>query len=190
MSEVRATESNLISGSNVFTIAVAQSLFNLMVYKDEYEVAPLHTQTAFREKLRDEFDGEFKVKYHLAPPILFAGKDARGRPLKREFGAWIEPLFGLLARLRILRGTSLHLFGYTRERKMERELIAWYDSLIVELLPLLRKDTLGTLVTIASLPMEMRGYGPVKEAAVHAVQLRIKAMKEAVSVFAKPCDGH
>jgi indolepyruvate ferredoxin oxidoreductase len=189
INEVRAAESNLLPGSSVFTTAAAHSLFKLMAYKDEYEVARLHTQTGFREKLRDEFDGDFRVKYHLAPPILFAGRDARGRSLKRQFGAWIEPLFGLLARLRFLRGTSLDPFGYTGERKMELGLIAWYDTLIAELLPLLRADTLDTLVKIASLPMEIRGYGPVKEAAMHTVQSRIEAMKEADSLFARPRHG-
>jgi indolepyruvate ferredoxin oxidoreductase len=189
VNEVRAAESRLLAGSSVFAIAVAHSLFKLMAYKDEYEVARLHTQTGFREQLRGEFDGDFRIKYHLAPPILSAGRDARGRPLKRQFGAWIEPLFGLLARLRFLRGTSFDPFGHTRERKMERGLIAWYDKLVAELLPLLRADTLDALVKVASLPMEIRGYGPVKEAAVRTVQSRIEAIKEADSLFGRPRQG-
>jgi indolepyruvate ferredoxin oxidoreductase len=182
-------QSRLLPGSSVFTTAVAHSLFKLMAYKDEYEVARLHTQTGLREKLRDEFDGDFRVKYHLVPPILSAGRDARGRPLKRQFGAWIELLFGMLPRLKFLRGTSLDPFGYRRERQMERGLIAWYDILIAELLPLLRADTLNTLVKIAALPMEIRGYGPVKKAAAHMVQSRIQAMRGANSLFANPSHG-
>jgi indolepyruvate ferredoxin oxidoreductase len=137
-------------------------------------------QTGFQDQLRREFEGDFIVKYHLAPPILPAGKDARGRPLKRQFGSWIEPVFRMLARLKVLRGTPLDPFGYARERRTERKLIAWYESLLTELLPLLHAGTVGPLAEIAALPMEIRGYGPVKEAAVEKVQAKVLSLRAAV----------
>jgi indolepyruvate ferredoxin oxidoreductase len=177
---VRAREHDRIPGSQSLTTAVARSLFKLMAYKDEYEVARLHMQTGFQDQLRREFEGDFIVKYHLAPPILPAGKDARGRPLKRQFGSWIEPVFRMLARLKVLRGTPLDPFGYARERRTERKLIAWYESLLTELLPLLHAGTVGPLAEIAALPMEIRGYGPVKEAAVEKVQAKVLSLRAAV----------
>jgi indolepyruvate ferredoxin oxidoreductase len=178
---VRATEHDRVPGSDVLTIAVARSLFKLMSYKDEYEVARLHTETGLQDRLRREFEGNFTIKYHLAPPMLPAGKDARGRPLKRQFGPWIEPAFRMLARLKILRGTPLDVFGYARERRMERKLVTWYESLLTELLPLLHAGTVGPLVEIASLPMEIRGYGPVKETAVEKVMAKVGSLRTAVS---------
>ncbi|SHK65923.1 indolepyruvate ferredoxin oxidoreductase [Bradyrhizobium lablabi] len=177
---VRAAERDRTPGSELLTIAAARALFKLMAYKDEYEVARLHTQTGFQEKLRREFEGDFKIKYHLAPPMLGGPKDARGRPRKRQFGPWIEPAFRLLARLRILRGTPLDIFGYARERRMERKLIAWYESLLTELLPLLHAGTVAPLAEIAALPMEIRGYGPVKEAAVENVTAKVLSLRAAL----------
>jgi indolepyruvate ferredoxin oxidoreductase len=177
---IGAAERDRVPDSQSLTIAVARSLFKLMAYKDEYEVARLHTQTGFQEKLRQEFEGNFAIKYHLAPPILPARKDARGRPLKRQFGAWIEPAFRMLAHLKMLRGTPLDIFGYTRERRMERNLIGWYESLLTELLPLLHAETVGPLAEIAALPMEIRGYGPVKEAAVEKVTAKVSSLRAAL----------
>jgi len=177
---IGAAERDRVPDSQSLTIAVARSLFKLMAYKDEYEVARLHTQTGFQEKLRQEFEGNFAIKYHLAPPILPAGKDARGRPLKRQFGAWIEPAFRMLAHLKRLRGTPLDIFGYTRERRVERNLIGWYESLLTELLPLLHAETVGPLAEIAALPMEIRGYGPVKEAAVEKVTAKVSSLRAAL----------
>jgi indolepyruvate ferredoxin oxidoreductase len=177
VNSVRAAEHNQVPGSEALATAVARSLFKLMAYKDEYEVARLHTQTGLQAKLRQEFDGDFKVNYHLAPPFLPSGKDARGRPLKRQFGPWIEPVFRALARLKFLRGTPLDPFGYTRERKMERNLIAWYQSLLTEQLPLLHAGTVGRFAEMAALPMEIRGYGPVKEAAVDKVKAKVENLR-------------
>ena len=129
-------------GSTALTAAVAKSLFKLMAYKDEYEVARLHMETGFLDKLREEFEGDFTVNYHLAPPLVPSAKDARGRPLKRRFGSWIQPAFRILARLRFLRGTAFDVFGYTRERRTERELIGWYRSLVEGLLPRLARGTI------------------------------------------------
>jgi indolepyruvate ferredoxin oxidoreductase len=182
---VRAIEQDRLPGSKALTTAVAKSLFKLMAYKDEYEVARLHMETGFLEKLRQQFDGDFVVNYHLAPPILSSGKDARGRPLKRQFGPWIQPAFRLLARLKFLRGTPLDVFGYTGERRMERGLIGWYEALIAELLPRLEAETIETSVKLASLPMQIRGYGPVKEAAARDVRTEIARLRSAPQITAQ-----
>jgi len=170
VSQIRAVEERQAPESQALTTAVARSLFKLMAYKDEYEVARLHMQTGFQEKLRQEFEGDFAIKYHLAPPILSSGRDARGRPLKRQFGQWIQPAFRLLARLKFVRGTPLDVFGYTHERRMERGLIDWYEKLVTDLTPWISPATIERLVKIAAAPMDIRGYGPVKMEAVAKVQ--------------------
>lgn len=165
-------------GTEIVTDAVARSLFKLMSYKDEYEVARLHTQTGFHDELKQKFEGDFRVRYHLAPPLLSAGQDARGRPRKREFGSWIRTPFHVLARMKRLRGTALDVFGYTAERRMERGLIVWYEGLIEEILSKLDIQDRGKLAAIANAPMQIRGYGPVKEEAVRKVQTEVAARLE------------
>jgi indolepyruvate ferredoxin oxidoreductase len=141
--------------------AVAQGYHKLLAYKDEYEVARLHLETA--EKARAEFDGDFTLKFHLAPPMLSkTGSD--GRPKKREFGAGILRSFGLLARLKVLRGTPLDPFGRTAERKMERALINQFERDMAEVLPKLTERTRDAIIALALLPLSIRGFGPVKEA--------------------------
>jgi indolepyruvate ferredoxin oxidoreductase len=181
VNEVRAAERAAQPNSEALSAAVATSLFRLMAYKDEYEVARLHRNTAFRNQLRREFEGDFTVRYHLAPPFLPTARDARGRPLKRQFGAWIEPLLGSLAWLRFLRGTPFDVFGYTQERRTERALIRWYEGLIDNLLPQLGARPLASLIAIASLPDEIRGYGPVKDAAIAATKSKALAMTQALA---------
>ncbi|MDA3858215.1 MAG: indolepyruvate ferredoxin oxidoreductase family protein, partial [Roseovarius sp.] len=141
--------------------AVAKGYHKLLAYKDEYEVARLHLETATRA--RAEFGGDFKMKFHLAPPILSkTGHD--GRPEKREFGPGILRAFGLLARLKALRGTPLDPFGRTAERKMERALIKQYEADMAEVLPLLTDRTRDAILALAELPLSIRGFGPVKQA--------------------------
>ncbi|MEP4754759.1 MAG: DUF6537 domain-containing protein, partial [Nitratireductor sp.] len=172
--KVRAAEAGL--GSESLTAAVARALFKLMAYKDEYEVARLHTQTGFAERLKDEFDGEFRIVHHLAPPFLPGGKDARGRPLKRTFGPWIRLPFRLLSRLKSLRGTAIDPFGHTAERRMERGLIGWYEHKIDRALGELAPDTRARLADAMALPMQIRGYGPVKEEAAAKVKAEMETM--------------
>jgi indolepyruvate ferredoxin oxidoreductase len=160
-------------GSEALTQAVARSLFKLMSYKDEYEVARLHMQRGFLDKLKEEFEGDFKVHYHLAPPILPLGHDARGRPNKKTFGQWMQGPFRILARLKFLRGTTFDPFGHTAERRSERELIGWYESIVETLLSSLGKAEIDQLAAIAAAPMEIRGYGPVKEKAITEVKAEV-----------------
>jgi len=171
---VRTAEARF--GSETLTDAVARSLFKLMSYKDEYEVARLHMETGFLDELKREFTGDFKVNYHFAPPLLSAEKDARGRPRKRQFGQWMQMPLRLLARFKRLRGTAFDVFGYTAERKMERELIGWYEGIITAMLARLGAETLAALLDLAKAPMDIRGYGPVKEKAVETVKARVESL--------------
>ena len=145
--------------------AAAQSLFRLMAYKDEYEVARLLTAPEFTSQLTADWDGG-RVVYNLAPPFLPARRDARGRPVKRQFGSWLTPGLRLLARGKALRGTALDPFGWMAERREERALIGWYEALLDQLPVLIRADRLPEIRTVLEAPMQMRGYGPVKDAAI------------------------
>ena len=151
--------------------AVAINYAKLLAYKDEYEVARLYTDGRFEKQLREQFEGDFKIHFNLAPPIL-PGVDASGRPKKRAFGAWMMPLFKLLASARGLRGTPLDLFGYSADRRIERDLIAGYEKDVATTLDLLSPANIEIAVELLSLPDSIRGYGPVKEAAVEAAKAR------------------
>ncbi|PIW27827.1 MAG: indolepyruvate ferredoxin oxidoreductase [Rhodospirillales bacterium CG15_BIG_FIL_POST_REV_8_21_14_020_66_15] len=169
---VRAREAALGAGGTELTEAVARSLFKLMAYKDEYEVARLYSAPAFRRSLRETFRGVEKLTLHLAPPLL-AQKDPRtGHLIKREFGPWVFWAFRLLAPLKGLRGTALDPFGHTAERRMERKLIGDYEATLETLLSKLTADNLPLAAEIASLPLTMRGFGHVKTANVEKAKAR------------------
>ncbi len=152
--------------------AVAINYAKLLAYKDEYEVARLFTDGHFEQQLRDQFDGDFKISFNLAPPILGGAKDALGRPKKRAFGAWMLPVFRTLAKMKGLRGSVLDVFGYSVDRRLERDLIAGYEKDVATVLGLLSPATHDTAVELLSLPDRIRGYGPVKEKAVADAKVR------------------
>ncbi|MDH0865672.1 indolepyruvate ferredoxin oxidoreductase family protein [Mitsuaria sp. GD03876] len=159
-------------GGTRLTEAVARYLFKLMAYKDEYEVARLHTDTKFLDKIKGQFEGDFKVVHHLAPPML-AKKDDQGRLLKRPFGGWVRPAMGVLAKMKGLRGTAFDPFGHTEERKMERQLIADYRATIDAILAKgLTTERLPVAVDLARIPEDIRGYGHVKERHVKAARIK------------------
>ncbi|MFC5584541.1 indolepyruvate ferredoxin oxidoreductase family protein [Nitratireductor kimnyeongensis] len=170
---VRNAEAPL--GSDAASRAVARALFKLMAYKDEYEVARLHTETGFSARIADEFEGDYRIVHHLAPPFLASGRDARGRPLKREFGPWVRLPFRMLARMKRLRGTIFDPFGYTAERRMERELIDWYEAHVEKALAHLDAGNVSELAEILAFPMQIRGYGPVKEEAAKRIRAEMDA---------------
>jgi indolepyruvate ferredoxin oxidoreductase len=151
----------LIGGTRLAD-AVARNLFKLMAYKDEYEVARLHSGAEFRRQIADTFEGDFKVVHHLAPP-MFSRRNDKGELVKRRFGPWIGKAMSLLAPFKFLRGTPFDVFGYTEERKTERQSIAEYRSRIEALAANLTKQNLQLAVKIASLPESIRGFGHVKE---------------------------
>jgi indolepyruvate ferredoxin oxidoreductase len=162
--EVRARESALGEAGRGLKLsrAVAAGLFKLMAYKDEYEVARLYAEPAFRAKIEGMFEGDYKLRFHLAPPLL-AKRDDQGHLRKQAFGSWMMPAFGVLAKLRFLRGTAFDPFGYTEERKQERALITAYRATLSRLLAQLTPDNLEQVVAVARIPEEIRGYGHVKE---------------------------
>jgi indolepyruvate ferredoxin oxidoreductase len=167
-----------VTGSTALTEAVARYYFKLLAYKDEYEVARLYTAPEFMQRVNASFEGEFKLKFHLAPPLIAKPHPSTGEPKKIEFGAWMMPAFRVLAKLKGLRGTALDVFGYTAERKMERQLIADYERDIGELLAGLTAGNHAAAVEIASLPEHIRGYGHIKATNV------AKAAKQREQLFA------
>jgi indolepyruvate ferredoxin oxidoreductase len=172
--KVQAAEQAL--GGDRLTRAVAQNLFKLMAYKDEYEVARLYSDGDFKRKLTETFDGDLSVTFHMAPPA-FAGRDAKGHLVKREFGQWMWRAFGVLAKLKFLRGTALDPFGRSRERIMERRLIEDYRSDVAAILPRLTRENLDDTIEFASLPEHIRGFGHVKQASVETARTQGEAIK-------------
>jgi indolepyruvate ferredoxin oxidoreductase len=159
--EVRLAEGAKTRGLDGLTEAVGRYYFKLMAYKDEYEVARLYAESGFRERIESRFEGDYKLRFHLAPPLL-AKRNEQGELTKSEFGPWVLSVFKLLAKLRALRGTVLDIFGYTAERRSERQLIDDYAQLVRELIAGLRAENHSLAVEIASIPEEIRGYGHVK----------------------------
>lgn len=164
---VRAAEQPL--GKTLLAETVAKGLFRLMAYKDEYEVARLHAETGFRDKVAAQFEGDFKVHYHLAPPLL-ARHNEKGELVKRRFGPWTYSLFRVLAKFKGLRGTALDIFGRTEERRTERALIGEYRATVEELVAGLQPGKHRLAVEIAGLPEQIRGYGHVKARNLAAVR--------------------
>ncbi|HET9033736.1 MAG TPA: indolepyruvate ferredoxin oxidoreductase family protein [Dokdonella sp.] len=160
--KVRGVEQQKTPAFTSLTQAVARYAFKLMAYKDEYEVARLYTSGDFEKKIRETFEGDYKIHFHLAPPLL-AKKDADGHLRKSEYGPWVFKAFRVLAKLKGLRGGALDIFGYTAERKMERQLIVDYFKQVDELLAGLDGENHALAVDIASVPEHIRGYGHIKE---------------------------
>ena len=170
--EIAAAARAVRPASEALAIAVAQNLAKLMSYKDEYEVARLHADPAFMEKIRAQFDGDFRIRFNLAPP-LFAGRDpATGNLKKHEYGGWIMPAFRLLARLRGLRGTAFDPFGRTAERRAERQLIDDYMAMLREVAGALAPGNYDAAVQIASLPELVSGFGHIKERNIGLMQAK------------------
>jgi indolepyruvate ferredoxin oxidoreductase len=170
--EVTDAERRTTGTTGSFAGAVARNLFKLMAYKDEYEVARLYTSGAFLDKLGRQFEGDFKLSFHLAPPILAAKDPASGRLKKREYGAWMFTALKLLARFKRLRGTRLDPFGYTAERRAERELIESYTKLIRDVAANLSKANHATAVELANIPDLIRGFGHVKVGSIARARAR------------------
>ena len=158
--------------------AVAKGYHKLLTYKDEYEVARLHLSTA--ERTRAAFDGDLKLRFHLAPPFL-PGVDAEGRPKKRTFGPWMLRVFSVLAAMKGLRGTVIDPFGWSAERRAERALIAAYEADMDEVLRHLADGDRATAVDLAELPLQIRGFGPVKQASIDAAAVKRAALKAALA---------
>ncbi len=166
---VRAVEAPL--GKTALTESVARQLFKLMAYKDEYEVARLHSDPAFHARIASQFEGDFKLKVHLAPPLI-AKKNDKGELVKQKFGPAMFTVFRVLAKLKGLRGTALDIFGRTEERRTERALIGEYRACVEELLQGLNADNHALALEIANLPEQIKGFGHVKERHLAAARSR------------------
>lgn len=167
---VKVAEQQVVPGSDALAVAVARNFAKLMAYKDEYEVARLHSDPAFKAQLLETFEEGARYKYNLAPPLFSKRDPQTGHLKKREFGEWMGAAFNILARFKGLRGTPLDVFGYTDERKMERRLITHYEQQMLALLEHLTPGNHAIAIQIASLPVQIRGFGHVKEANVEKVQ--------------------
>jgi indolepyruvate ferredoxin oxidoreductase len=174
--KVRAAETPL--GKTTLTESVARYLFKLMAYKDEYEVARLYTDTAFLEKINGMFEGDFKLNYHMAPPLI-AKKNAKGELIKQPFGPAMMTAFKLLTRLKGLRGGAFDIFGKTEERKTERALIGEYRASVEDVLKSLNADNHVTAVEIARIPEQIKGFGHVKERQLKAARQNWNALMAA-----------
>ena len=159
----QALMADAMPGSERLTAAVAHNYAKVMAYKDEYEVARLYTSGSFKQKLNETFEGDFEIKFNLAPP-LFSKRDPRtGELIKKEYPAWTMSAFNLLARFKSLRGTALDIFGKTEERAMERRLIGEYEALVRHVFDKFSADKMDQAVEILSLYDDIRGYGHIKE---------------------------
>jgi indolepyruvate ferredoxin oxidoreductase len=168
--EIAAMEKQRTGGDR-FSREVATSLFKLMAYKDEYEVARLYVESGFFDRIASQFEGDYQLKFHLAPPLL-SRRDARGHLVKRQFGPWIQSAYRVLAKAKFLRGTALDIFGYTAERRSERAAIAEFQHLARQVAEQLSPATLPTALELARLPQAVRGFGHVKERNATAATVR------------------
>jgi indolepyruvate ferredoxin oxidoreductase len=151
---------------------VARNYFKLLAIKDEYEVASLYTDGEFERQVANAFEGEYRLRYHFAPPLWVKPDKVTGAPVKRSYGPWMRPLLSLLARARGLRGTWLDPFGHTEERRTERRLIADYERTVAELERGLTGGNVALAAEICALPATIRGYGHVKRRSIDAAKAR------------------
>ena len=173
--KVKAAEAPL--GKTLLGEIVARQLYKLMAYKDEYEVARLHTQSAFLDRIQDSFEGDFKVHYHLAPPLM-AKRNAKGELIKQKFGPLMLTAFQVLAKLKGLRNTPFDVFGYTHERQSERALIVEYMQHIAHVLPSLTSETHAHAVKVAQVAENIKGFGHVKERNMVAAKSMWASLKQ------------
>ncbi len=171
VSQVRQHEARVGAGNTAFSDAVARNYFKLLAYKDEYEVARLFVDPAFRSTLEQNFEGDYRLNFHVTLPWS-RGERPGEEPKKIRFGPWLLPAMQVLARLKFLRGTAFDPFGWMAERRQERQLIADYEATIESLLPNLDRQRLATAIEIAALPDLIRGYGPVKQRAIAQFRAR------------------
>ena len=172
-------------GREQLTRTVAHTLSKLMAYKDEYEVARLYSDDKFLGQLNEAFEGDFTIRFNLAPPLL-AGRDADGRPRKMTFGPWMLKGFRLLSGLRGLRGTVVDPFGYLAHRRLERALIGEYEALIGELLSGLDASRYDQAVDLAAVYGRARGYDRVKEHNIEMLRGERDAMLDAYRIARRP----
>ncbi|SIQ14908.1 indolepyruvate ferredoxin oxidoreductase family protein [Marinobacterium stanieri] len=177
--QTRTAELSLGKDDLSLTRTVAQQLFRLMSYKDEYEVARLFTQTDFLKEVEQTFEGDYRINFNLAPPVLGGKKDAKGRPMKRQFGPWMLKALKVLAPLKGLRNSPFDPFRFSADRKLDRALLAEYRELLNRLAKELNANNYEFALELAELPSDIRGYGPVREQAAEAAAEKRKHLVKA-----------
>jgi indolepyruvate ferredoxin oxidoreductase len=174
-------ESRLFPGQPLaLTEAVAFNYFKLLAYKDEYEVARLYTNGDFARQVQEQFEGDYRLEFHLAPSWLAQRDPHTGKPRKRTFGPWMLKAFSVLEKFKFLRGTALDPFGRSVERKQERELIERYVSDVELILQRLDVRNRHTALSLARLPERIRGYGYIKEQAMNAAALQAQVLRQSL----------
>jgi indolepyruvate ferredoxin oxidoreductase len=176
VARVRAVEAQKQPGATDLSEAVARYYFKLLAIKDEYEVARLYAETDFLQRIAAQFEGDYTLDFWLAPPTTNKPDAKTGEARKTRYGPWMMPVFRVLAKMRRLRGTPLDVFGRSAERRMERQLITDYETLVEEVLARLDPRNYGTAVELASIPEHIRGYGHVKNRHLAAAKLREAAL--------------
>ena len=171
LNAVRAKDEAINGVATELTSVAAKSLHKLLAYKDEYEVARLYTDGEFLKKLNNTFEGDYKLQFHLAPPLL-SKVGADGFPVKRVFSAWVQSAFKVLARLKGLRGTRWDIFGYSAERRAERSLAHEFISQLDTVLPHISKDNVSIAIELFKLVDDIRGFGHVKVEAIAQYRVR------------------
>jgi indolepyruvate ferredoxin oxidoreductase len=183
---IREAEARAVPGHTRLSETVARNLFKLMAYKDEYEVARLYTDRRFLKALNAQFEGDFRLRFHLAPPLLSRPDPVTGEARKMTFGPWMMRAFRVLAAIRGLRGTAVDIFGYTAERKTERRLIADYEALLEEIAATLGAHNHAIAIELAAIPENIRGYGHVKARHLAAAKAEEAALLEAYRMAPAP----
>ena len=173
---VKTLENDRIPGSEELTKVVAQNYFKLLTYKDEYEVSRLYANGDFLKKLNKIFDGNFRIQFHLAPPLFSRRDQSTGEPIKKNYGQWILKMMYILSKFKFLRGTFLDPFGKTLERKMERQLINDYETTVDILLEDLSKKNYKLAIEIAKIPEQIRGYDLVKHNSLKLAKIHEKEL--------------
>jgi len=185
--KIRAVEAEKVPGQCGLAEAVARYLFKLMAYKDEYEVARLYSDTSFVQRVKSSFDGDnLRLEFHLAPPLLARVDKTTGEPKKMSFGPWMLTVFGVLAKFKVLRGTPLDPFGYTKERRTERQLVRDYEKLLTTIAAELTPYNHQAAVALAAIPEKIRGFGPVKQRHLAAAKAEEAALFEQFRSGAAP----
>jgi len=176
----RTQASDRLGSDEEIGMLVAKYLYKVMAYKDEYEIGRLYSDPAFLEKLQSQFDGNYKLQFNLAPPLLARKDKVTGRPKKMTFGAWMLPMFKLLAKSKGLRGSMFDVFSHTQERKTERQLIEDYINLVTKVLPKVTDENKAIITELLSLPEHIKGYGHVKEDSMIKTQTKWKELLQQV----------
>lgn len=186
--QVMAADARMSDEPGPLSIAVARSYFRLLSYKDEYEVARLHTDPRYRDSLNARFGAKVRPHYHLAVPLL-PGRDSRtGGAQKRTLGPWFTVMLQLLSRLRVVRGTLFDILGWQRERRIERRLIDEFERDISRLLSLVTSENYDEAVKLAALPQQIAGFGPVKMRSIKATAEQQQDMRTSLFGTSQP-DG-